>query len=209
MAPTADYVDLYTPTPANPYWHTVTRAIEGGWGISSDPVRDARNGLTDGRCLLTQEDAIAIVRGSNPTATIVVRGDATRATGYVCPELARSVADGVPIKTEKRASRDGIAARLIETRSGDVAYQMFICTPEATDAEAIALGVELGFRGVVARNSSTWFQCEREDVVSRHCESCDRSVDIFDEPEALAIGGDSAPDSYFCTDTRACEARRS
>ena len=131
-------IDLYAPTRDLPYWYTVTRDCDGGWAHSSEPVRDPRNGLTGNPCTLTQDEAMGLVRIANPLASIVVRGEATRATGYLSPAIARS-------------------------------------EPETT----------------------------------QHCESCRRSVDIFDEPEALAIGGDSAPDSYFCTDTRACEARRS
>lgn len=42
----------------------------------------------------------------------------------------------------------------------------------------------------------------------RHCEACNYTVDIYDEPDALAIGGDMAPDSFFCQDWAACEARQ-
>lgn len=42
----------------------------------------------------------------------------------------------------------------------------------------------------------------------RHCEACNYTVDIYDEPDALAIGGDMAPDSWFCQDIHACIERQ-
>lgn len=43
---------------------------------------------------------------------------------------------------------------------------------------------------------------------TQRCEACNYTVDIYDEPEALSIGGDMAPDSFFCSDVNACAARQ-